>query len=143
MKKILLISLLIFSTFSITYANENTVKVTTSEKIPWVDCEESKTKETRKFQDGTSKQVYYDCKVKKWASNIAEMMWAVIKYFTFIAGIGAVLFIVINGIMYSMWWIEASMKDEAKKRIIATLIGLALLMLSAPILNIIAPWVYK
>jgi hypothetical protein len=66
-----------------------------------------------------------------------------IKYFTFIAGIGGVLFLVVNGIMYSMGWMDAWMKDEAKKRIWKTLSGLIVLLLSWVILNLVAPWIYK
>jgi hypothetical protein len=41
-----------------------------------------------------------------------------------------------------MWWAEASLKDDAKKRITATLIWLVLLFMSWLILHIIAPWIY-
>jgi hypothetical protein len=37
---------------------------------------------------------------------------------------------------------DQSLKDGAKKRIIQTLLGLVLLMLSGVILNAIAPWIY-
>ena len=70
-------------------------------------------------------------------------MWGIIKWFTYIAAIGAVLFIVINGIMYSMSGIDQSMKDEAKKRITKTLLWLVVLLLSWVILNLVAPWIYK
>jgi len=38
---------------------------------------------------------------------------------------------------------DPGMKDEAKKRITATIIGLIILFMSGIILNIIAPWIYK
>lgn len=143
MKKILLLLCFLFSLFTFSYvqAEENgTVKVKTSEKIPGLDCT---VWEKRDLWDGNGTQQYYECRVQKGAGNITGMLWAIIKYFTFLAGIGAVLFIVVNGIMYSMGGIEVSMKDEAKKRIIASLIWLALLMLSWVFLNMVAPWVYK
>jgi hypothetical protein len=39
--------------------------------------------------------------------------------------------------------IDESFKTDAKKRIIATLIGLVLLFLAGPILQLIAPWIYQ
>lgn len=66
-----------------------------------------------------------------------------IKYFTYIAALAAVLFIVVNGILYSMSGIDEGLQSAAKERIIKTLIGLAVLMLSGVILNAIAPWIYK
>ena len=118
-----------------TYATDSwswiIVKVT--EKIPWADCVET----------WTWKVIIYECSVQKWFSSITKMMWSIIKYFTYIAALGGVLFIVINGILYSMSWAEPSMKDEAKKRIIWTLTWLILLLLSWVILNMIAPWIYK
>jgi hypothetical protein len=50
---------------------------------------------------------------------------------------------VINGVMYSMGWMDPWMKDEAKKRISKTLVWLILLFCSWILLNIIAPWIYK
>ena len=85
----------------------------------------------------------YECTVKKWFKSVIIMMWKVIKYFTYIASLWGVLFIIVNGIMYSMWWAEPSLKDEAKKRIVWTLVWLVLLFLSWVILNMIAPWIYK
>ena len=66
-----------------------------------------------------------------------------IKYFTYIASLAAVLFIVINGLLYSMAGINDGLKTGAKERIMKTLIGLIILLLSGVILNAIAPWVYK
>lgn len=137
MKKILIITILMFSFFTninITNA-ENTVKVSVTEKIPWANCTLKKGEE--------NKIDTYECEVQKWASQIVEILWAIIKYFTYIAGLVWVLFIVANGIMYSMGWADQSLKDESKKRIIWTLMWLIVLLLSAPILQIIAPWIYK
>ena len=83
------------------------------------------------------------CYVPKWTWAITEMAWSIIKYFTFIAWLWAVLFIVVNGILYSMSGIDQGMKDKAKERITKTLMWLILLLLSWVVLNIIAPWVYK
>jgi hypothetical protein len=85
----------------------------------------------------------YYCDVPKWISLITLFMWKIIKFFTYIAALGSVLFIIVNWILYSMWWAEPSMKDDAKKRITWTLAWLVLLLLSWVILNQIAPWIYK
>lgn len=105
------------------------VSVEVTEPIPWANC------------SGGGWE--YTCNVGTGFSTISQMMWGIIKYFTFIAALWAVLFIVINGILYSMSGMDQSLKDGAKKRIIQTLLGLVLLMLSGVILNAIAPWVYK
>jgi hypothetical protein len=47
---------------------------------------------------------------------------AIIKYFTYLASLAAVLFIVINGILYSMAGINDGLKTGAKERIIKTLL---------------------
>jgi len=39
--------------------------------------------------------------------------------------------------------LDDSLKSSAKERIVKTLIGLVILMLSGVILNAIAPWIYK
>jgi len=117
-----------------TYAEWNWIKVKVTEKVPWANC--------KKIKPLWDPQIY-ECEIAKWFSAVTTMMWKIIKYFTYIAALGGVLFIVINGILYSMWWAEPSMKDEAKKRIIWTLIWLVILLLSWVILNMIAPWIYK
>lgn len=83
------------------------------------------------------------CNVGKWFSVVSGMFGAIIKYFTFIASLAAVLFLVVNGILYSMSGLDAGLKDGAKKRIIGTLLWLIVLLLSWVILNAIAPWIYK
>lgn len=70
------------------------------------------------------------------------MIGRLIKYATFIASLGAVLFIVVNGILYSMSGMDSGLKEAAKEKITKTLLGLIVLMLSGLILNAIAPWVY-
>ncbi len=120
-----------------TYAEESWswITVTVTEKIPWANCWDNLA--------AIWENPRYECTIAKWFGSIIKMMWNIIKYFTFIAALWAVLFIIINGIMYSMWWIDSWMKDEAKKRITWTLIWLILLFLSWVILNMIAPWIYK
>lgn len=139
MKKIILSCLLffgisLFSTgvVSAEWKTTTSKQVIVTTKIPWLECTQVKWKSDR-----------YSCTVESWFQSVVIMAGWIIKYFTFLAGLGAVLFIIVNGIMYSMGWIDQSLKDESKKRIWATLIGLILLLLSWVILNAIAPWIYK
>ncbi len=78
-----------------------------------------------------------------WVNWIQNVLWAIIKYATYIAWLAWVLFIVINWILYSTSWYDAWAKDQAKQRIIKTLIWLIVLLLSWTILHILAPWIYK
>lgn len=105
------------------------IKVVVTEKIPWLEC--------------TASGSTTSCDVWVGFAWVLTIMWWIIKYFTFLAALWGVLFIVINGLKYSMSWLDQGLKDEAKKNIVWTLIGLILLLLSWFILNIIAPWVYK
>ena len=107
---------------------KNTIQVT--EKIPWVNC----------VKDEWEK--LYTCTTKRWFWAIMEMMWEILKYFTFIAWLFAVLSLVVWWIMYSMWWANEGMKTKAKDYIQTSLIWLILLLLSWTILYMIAPWVY-
>jgi len=139
-KLLLVLSIISFSWInyiSSTYAEWDWITVIVTEKIPWANCKESwwKAKEWETQM--------YECKVQKWFKSVMIMMWKVIKYFTYLASLWGVLFIIVNGIMYSMWWAEPSLKDEAKKRIVWTLVWLILLFLSWVVLNMIAPWIYK
>jgi len=151
MKNIIIKLLLVLSVISLSWINyisntyaADTVKVIVTEKIPWAWCEmiDADWNVTSKKSDDWKTQMY-QCNIKKWFWTVISMLWNIIKYFTFIASLWAVLFIIINGILYSMWGAEPSMKDDAKKRIIWTLIWLILLLLSWVILNLIAPWIYK
>lgn len=124
-KFILVLSLLSFwwiNYVSNTYAEEKCddkkwITVIVTEKIPWACCGDW-------YTNGTWATTMYKCTVQKWFKSIMLMMWKIIKYFTFLASLWGVLFIIVNGIMYSMWWAEASLKDEAKKRIAGTLVWL-------------------
>jgi len=83
------------------------------------------------------------CNVPEWTTWFEVVLAWIIKFVTFIASLAWVLFIVINGILYSMSWIDESLKNDSKKRIIKTLLWLIVLLLSWVILHILAPWVYN
>jgi hypothetical protein len=144
MKTILLIITLFLGVFWITYSSTyaaSWVTVQVTEKMPWMTgCTPDKA--WADALEAKGETVIYDCKVKGWFASVQDMLAWMIKYFTFIAGIWGVLFLVVNGIMYSMGWMDAGMKDEAKKRIWKTLSGLVVLLLSWVILNLVAPWIY-
>ena len=82
---------------------------------------------------------YYDCPVDKWFNSIQTLLGNIIQYATFLIWLVGVLFIVINGIMYS---IGGEDKSSIKDRIVKSVAGLILLLLSGVILNAIAPWIY-
>lgn len=142
MKNILKIIILIITTFlfSFTYAaeepanwnknNENKVEdiqVKVTEYIPWAWC------------DKIPKDWIYTCTMTPWFWTIQSMIWWIIKWFTAIAALSWVLFIVVNWMMLSMWWWN---KDDAKKHITKTIIWLILLLLSWAILYMLFPWIY-
>jgi len=131
--KILLIIWLLFSFNLITNWATWDIKVRVTEKVPWANCNTWATTSTW----------IYECTITPWFSSISIMMWKIIKWITAIAALAWVLFIVVNWIMLSMWWMDPWVKDEAKKRITQTIFWLILLLLSWVILSMIAPWVYK
>jgi len=141
MKKIILLSILIISTFWIsnTYADDKAISVQVTEKMPWMT---SCTPDTLSATELAAWETY-TCIIEPGFWSVQLMLSGMIKYFTFIAGIAWVLFLVINWVMYSMWWMDPGMKDEAKKRISKTLVGLMVLFCSWIILNLVAPWIYK
>lgn len=108
---------------------DNVVQVT--ESIPWANCG---------IKD--DKTWLYTCTTERWFGAIMVVMWEILKYFTFLAGLFAVLSLVVWWIMYSMWWANDSLKTSAKDYIKKSLIWLILLLLSWTILYMIAPWVY-
>ncbi len=138
--KIFLLLSILFSFYWVhaDWEDDTKVIITTTEKLPWMDCGEPTI--TSKWT--TAEVKVYECEVKKWFWSIMTMISWMIKYFTYIAMISAVLFIVVNGIMYSMSWVDSGMKDEAKKRITKTLIWIILLLLSWYILSLFFPWIY-
>ena len=135
-KIVLALSLITFWNLNfISNVYADTFKVIVTEKVPWVNCRLANWWLPWKWP--------YECDVEKWFWSLVGMMWEIIKYFTFLTWLWWVLYLVINWIMYSMWWMDPWMKDESKKRIIQTLVWLILLLLSWVILNLIAPWIYK
>ena len=142
MKKILSLIVLSLTLLSFWFIVHNThaawwtIGVEVTEKVPGAWCTVHTTNEK------TGEPSTYMCNIEKGFGSITAMLGNIIKYFTFLASLWGVLFIVINGILYSMGWIDSGWKDEAKKRITKTLIGLAILLLSWIILNAIAPWIY-
>jgi hypothetical protein len=144
MKKIILLSIFIIAslwfnnTYAEPWADSKKINVQVTEKMPWMDdC-----KPDVKWWH-TDENPLYNCTIEPGFGSVQKMLSGMIKYFTFIAGIAGVLFLVVNGIMYSMWWMDPGMKDEAKKRISKTLVGLIVLFCSWIILNLVAPWIYK
>ena len=123
MKKFIIFLGIFFFSFGISYAIQVPISTDLGGIIPW--C-------------GSS-----SCNVWTGFSVVKDVMWGIIKYFTYLAGLAWVLYIVINGVMYSMAGIDDGLKASAKERIQKMLIGLVLLMLSGVILNIIALWIYK
>lgn len=93
-------------------------------------------------QNKWEKAEYY-CEVPKWTTGFQVVMAGIIKYLIFITSLAWVLFIVLNWILYSMSWMDDSMKTDSKTRIMKTIIWVVLLLLSWVILHIIAPWIYK
>lgn len=130
------------------------IEVRVSEFVPWANCKCSiydkgyrtdydNAQETNQRGFSHDKCSEYICKIEPWFSQIQSMMWTIIKIFTALATLAWVLFIVINWIMLSMWWMDSWMKEAVKWRIIKTLWWLILLLLSWVILNMIAPWIYN
>lgn len=114
-------------------SSDGSIKVTVTEKIPGANCVEDTS-----WWTGTSK--LYKCTIQPWFKTVQLMIGQIIKWFTAIAALSWVLFIVVNGILLSM---HGGDKDKVKGRIKQTISGLILLLLSGVILSIIAPWVYK
>lgn len=102
-----------------------------TEKVPGANCNPK-----------SGKPGIWECDLGTGFDSVMSVVGNMINYATFIAGLAGVLFIVVNGVLYSMSGMDAGMKDEAKKRIVKTLLGLVVLLLSGLILNAIAPWVY-
>ncbi|MDC0506033.1 hypothetical protein OAN96_00385 [Candidatus Gracilibacteria bacterium] len=86
-----------------------------------------------------SKGTYYKCPVEQGFGSVQTMIGNFIQYATFLVGLVGVLFIVINGIAYS---IGGEDKSGPKDRIMKSVSGLILLLLSGVLLNAIAPWIY-
>lgn len=132
MKKLIIgfIILLSFWALSLNITYAETITVTTTEKVPWANCIENKEKNG------------YTCTMESGTDWVLKLLSGMIKYMTYIVWIIGVLFIVYNGILYTMSWMDENLKSDAKKRIIWTILWLVVLFLSWPILKIIAPWIY-
>ena len=87
------------------------VKVKVTENIPWAGCTC-----TDKNESWGCK--FYTCTMQPWMTTIQLMIWQIIKWFTAIAALSWVLFIVINWILLSMHWWE---KEKIKTRITTTI----------------------
>lgn len=133
-KTILIFAVMLVSIFFVevqwTFAAEWSVTIQTTVEVPGANC-------TPADEAGI-----WNCRIWKWFTPVMLMIGRLIKYFTYLVALSAVLFIVINGILYSMAWINDSLKTGAKERITKTLLGLVILLLSWVILNAVAPWVY-
>lgn len=131
MKKLIVISAILLSSFFLTeYVWAAYVEVQVTEPVPWANCW------------AADSDWVHTCQVQAGFGTVMELFGGIIKYFTLIAALWSVLFIVINGILYSMAGINDGLKTWAKDRIVKTLIWLILLLLSWVILNAIAPWIY-
>lgn len=146
--KVLLIILLSLTSFQgISYAiwetgEQQTTTVTTTEKIPWLDCtyipdnsmwppapENMSSVNTRK----------YKCTVKSWMESFFDILKALVKYFLFIAVLVIVLMIALSWIRMSI----AGKNDAAKKQFTHLIEAILIIFLMWSILKIIAPWIYQ
>ena len=150
MKKIIIFVLCFLSIifyFNYTYAewtwSTKWIKIVVTEKIPWANCSPVKNKKWEVVKDSSWYVAKYECEIKKWFGSVVQMMWSIIKYFTYTALLSAVLLLVVGWIMYSMAWADPSAKDKAKEKVIWAIIWIIVLLLSWVILNILAPWIYK
>lgn len=141
MKKIFLI---IFSVFFLFFgmfswvSATGTYSVEVSEKVYGANCTKLVAKE-----GSNSGVVTYRCDIEPGMGTFMKMMSGIIKFLTALGALAWVLFIVINGIQLSMWWLDSSAKEDAKKWIGKAISGLIFLLLSGVILSMIAPWIYK
>lgn len=148
--KFILIFILSIQIFSINYTvfwaswDEAPIKVVVTERIPWAPCSLLEGKDWGVELGADGKPTWrYECLVPKWADAVNSIFWKMLQYAVFLVSLTWVLYIIINWILYSMWWLEASLKDESKKRIQKSLIWLVMLILIPVILAVVAPWIYK
>lgn len=129
--------------FQNTLAADDGIRIKVSTYVPWASCKNVKegSNNTRTECAEGSEWCFMECTIPPGIKGVSGVLWAMIKYATFLAALGWVLFIVVSGIEYTMssTWGDA---EGAKKHIKQVLIGLALLFLSWYILYAIAPWVY-
>jgi len=129
--KIFLILTILFSFWAVSniYAADTSI-VQVSAKIPGWNCIYN------------AEDRVYDCEIWRWFGAFMYLMWEMLKYITFLAGLFSVLALVIGWMMYSMWWANENLKTTAKTYMEKSLIWLVLLLLSWTILYMLAPWVY-
>lgn len=120
-------------------SEEKTVTLITNEKLPWVRCEEIET--ANKDWKNVIKQ--YKCYLKTSSSSIISIFWSVIKWFSYIAWLIGVVFLVYGWILYSLSGISWDLNTKAKEKITQVLIWIVFLLLTWTILVLIAPWVYS
>ncbi len=111
--------------------NDNTIEIKVTQKVPGAQC------------DKTDWETLYTCTITPWFSSIMLMIGNFIKYFTAITALAGVLFLVINGIMLSMWGLDSEAKQRTKDFITRTILWLLLLIFTWVFLRILAPWVYN
>lgn len=121
---IVVLLLCLYSNFPLNVSAGVTIDVEVTENIPWLWCSEA--------------DWIITCPVEPWLSSFTIILQTLVRWFSYMAMIWAVLFIIINGILYSMWW----NKEEIKKRIVTTLMWTIVLLMSWVILYLVAPWVY-
>lgn len=132
---------------------QRTINITVTEKIPGITCVAQKKEYDR---DETGQDYTYvddvsaNAKSSRYRCEVPIGMWgallflgSMIRWLTVIALLCSVLFLVFNGIRLSMSWIDGEAKWKVKGQIFMTLWGIILLLLSGPILKIIAPWIYR
>ena len=155
MKKLLLILFIWFLTFWSIFtvkADWETIEVIVSTDIPWAgclpcgwekwdDCSQASTSNSTDQEKKT--WLLYKCTVKRWMKWFAEMIWKIVQNATFIVLLFWVLFLVVNWVLYAMWWLNPEFRTRSKDLIIKTILWIILLLLSWYILVWLAPWVYK
>ena len=140
MRKILYILTITLIIINIFIANASDwddapIKVVVTEYVPWANCSSE-----IKDWELTGR---YECEVPKWANAVTWLLWDMLEYAIFLVMLWWVLFLVVNWVIYSMWWLDQSLKDWWKDRIKKSLLWLLLLLLAPVVLVLIAPWVFE
>ena len=157
-KKIWIIFLLTFSIFIISFDYSyaaRTIEVIVTEEMPWLDC----TPQVRDFgadetwvvqggfrdawEGNVNEIARYKCIVPVWMEWALLVLGRMIRWLTGFALVCSVLFLVFNGMRLTTGWVDTEAKWKVKSQIMMTLGGIVLLLLSGPILRLIAPWVYR
>jgi hypothetical protein len=154
MKKFLL-SCIVFFTLSLqvhavdpapTPAWSDTVKVQTSEYVPWAGCActaGGTTWEANKECAPGTKTPKYECSVGKWLSSFQGMIATIVRWFVNIVLLLGVLAIVGAGILMSFGSESEEYTKKAKWWAVNIIIGLIILFTFRYILGLLAPWIYQ